>query len=954
MAMNYPASLAGALIRRLLFVLSALLITSQALAYELLRIEQFSLNPAPAGKTVESGSLLQLELTDGTTLTLQLTSLDWFDDTDFIGFESIEDLEVFSGTIIGQPQSWARITIDGKAISGLIDDGFRRYEVTNIVNGKPLWNSAEYAGKQRTIESYRLGVVNALVSGKAFNRVVPIAIVVDDKFDAQYFGRGLKQAINMINGVDGIFRQELGIAIKLDIAIFAENEAFSRQPGASPAQLTSFSDFRKRVPELQSDVSLVHLFTGSALPTFQGAGVGYAFIGTACSAAGLDVSVSAPYYRGVELAAHEIAHNLGALHDIDTIACKNDNTKLMDTAIDGATALSTCSVDRIEATLQRTSCYLEVHDGAIALKKSGESSVVVSVKSDSAFSTSVFPEIQLTFDAKVVQSPAFCHNSGTNTLICNLPALTSNQNYQFSIDFQPGGQNTVLAEYSDGVSFDTNQTNNTAELSLTGGTVPVRQCVDTDGDGYGWDGVASCRPVLTDNQRPTAPTYTDQRNGQPVYLSRANWNAADLVNRAIECRSYSYDSSVNQYLLNPTTYTRFRHLTGASTDSGSTEVARYVLGSNQTFLATAIRYSNWTIQNGAYNGPAPFSRSEYIQLVSAGTGSGNALRSYSSNISFDQCTSFPEPSAKFGPTGQSTTNTNLCLDTPPLNDGWGWDGQQSCKLPVTNTTAAVASPTLVVNSGSEIVLDGLIGADEWRLATNKSVAGNALSLPVAISGLRSERGFDQWQIMHDRDFLYLAVTIPDSTPIKDSVLAQQDDSLELFIDGGNQAASRYDSDDAHFIFRATGEITGVFIPGAQIAHVRRYDNNRQQYTYEIKISKFSLQLSGAEFGIDLQVNNDQNGGERDAKWGWSGVTGSNTHWYKLTNIGKACLDTSARSARCQSTTTTSTCIDTGVIGDGWGWNGSTSCRISSAECIDTGVIGDGWGWDGLQSCRLTR
>ncbi len=78
------------------------------------------------------------------------------------------------------------------------------------------------------------------------------------------------------------------------------------------------------------------------------------------------------------------------------------------------------------------------------------------------------------------------------------------------------------------------------------------------------------------------------------------------------------------------------------------------------------------------------------------------------------------------------------------------------------------------------------------------------------------------------------------------------------------------------------------------------------------------------------------------------------------------------------------CIDTGVIGDGWGWDGTKSCTLpvennhdrcdySSAwlnngwgwntatqtscepripACIDTGVIGDGWGWNGTASCQL--
>lgn len=44
------------------------------------------------------------------------------------------------------------------------------------------------------------------------------------------------------------------------------------------------------------------------------------------------------------------------------------------------------------------------------------------------------------------------------------------------------------------------------------------------------------------------------------------------------------------------------------------------------------------------------------------------------------------------------------------------------------------------------------------------------------------------------------------------------------------------------------------------------------------------------------------------------------------------------------------CVDTGVPGDGWGWDGMDSCRIDipAGECVD--LDGDGWGWDGVDSC----
>lgn len=63
----------------------------------------------------------------------------------------------------------------------------------------------------------------------------------------------------------------------------------------------------------------------------------------------------------------------------------------------------------------------------------------------------------------------------------------------------------------------------------------------------------------------------------------------------------------------------------------------------------------------------------------------------------------------------------------------------------------------------------------------------------------------------------------------------------------------------------------------------------------------------------------------------------------------------------EDTATQTDCID--PDGDGWGWDGSASCRVANTtatatiefatqtDCID--LDGDGWGWDGSASCRVT-
>ena len=52
------------------------------------------------------------------------------------------------------------------------------------------------------------------------------------------------------------------------------------------------------------------------------------------------------------------------------------------------------------------------------------------------------------------------------------------------------------------------------------------------------------------------------------------------------------------------------------------------------------------------------------------------------------------------------------------------------------------------------------------------------------------------------------------------------------------------------------------------------------------------------------------------------------------------------------------CIDSD--GDGWGWDGTASCLVTTdnspdedpSNCIDTTPVGDGWGWNGVSSCRV--
>lgn len=103
--------------------------------------------------------------------------------------------------------------------------------------------------------------------------------------------------------------------------------------------------------------------------------------------------------------------------------------------------------------------------------------------------------------------------------------------------------------------------------------------------------------------------------------------------------------------------------------------------------------------------------------------------------------------------------------------------------------------------------------------------------------------------------------------------------------------------------------------------VVNYDDNATVYGYS---------LGSAEPGplASECVDSDGDG------WGWDGTN--------------SCIVTSP------VTPPESRCVDTPPLNDGWGWNGAESCRIAPVTlvCVDSVPLNDGWGWNGVESCRI--
>ena len=199
-------------------------------------------------------------------------------------------------------------------------------------------------------------------------KALRIGIVVDSLFNEFHDGMGVERAIALINVVDGIYQQELGAALLLESVIAYTNpqtDPIRDINGPIESKLAQFGNVRQLESGLSRDLTMVHLFSGAP----DSAGVlGLGWIDTACRTDGFDVSLSTPFAFDALLAAHEMAHNLGAGHD-DSNACRTNQSRLMWPRLSSRTqpTFSACSLDDIAPSLQ-AGCNLDNIDLSIALQ----------------------------------------------------------------------------------------------------------------------------------------------------------------------------------------------------------------------------------------------------------------------------------------------------------------------------------------------------------------------------------------------------------------------------------------------------------------------------------------------------------------------------------------------------------------------------------------------------------
>ncbi len=131
-----------------------------------------------------------------------------------------------------------------------------------------------------------------------------------------------------------------------------------------------------------------------------------------------------------------------------------------------------------------------------------------------------------------------------------------------------------------------------------------------------------------------------------------------------------------------------------------------------------------------------------------------------------------------------------------------------------------------------------------------------------------------FRTLYDQDNLYVLVDVTDDDLENDSEEFWLDDAVEVFIDADNSKGGQYDDNDFqyHIGWDATSPARGESQHDNMDGVVSAVAKTDAGYRVEIKFPWSTLgtwPVPGTPIGFDVQVSDDDGGGERDSKIAWS-------------------------------------------------------------------------------------
>lgn len=222
------------------------------------------------------------------------------------------------------------------------------------------------------------------------------------------------------------------------------------------------------------------------------------------------------------------------------------------------------------------------------------------------------------------------------------------------------------------------------------------------------------------------------------------------------------------------------------------------------------------------------------------------------------------------------------------------DGTTNSNVATVTITVAM-SDLEIVHASTAPIIDGVMES-AWNDTTAQAIS-NLIS--GSVSGGNDLSG--SFRMMWDTNNLYLLAEITDDVQQNDSGSQQwKDDSVELYIDANDDNLSDFGATDYQYSFVWNGASVTVkesknnATAGVSAARVATANG----YLMEVSVPWSTLQqmavIEGALVGVDVQVNDDDDGGTRDGKLSWFNTV--DTSWLDPSTFATANLGPIAATA----------------------------------------------------------
>ncbi len=214
-------------------------------------------------------------------------------------------------------------------------------------------------------------------------------------------------------------------------------------------------------------------------------------------------------------------------------------------------------------------------------------------------------------------------------------------------------------------------------------------------------------------------------------------------------------------------------------------------------------------------------------------------------------------------------------DLPPLQQLFGPISQLAQmiaeeKAKVGQAQAGGVVPISIPPAGSAPTVDGNVD-EVWNSVPAHAISHVVYTPPSSEADLTAN-----FKMMYDNQALYILVDVTDDRLVSDSAEYWMDDGVEVFIAAENNKSDVYGDKDYQYHFDwdntapAMGESHRNNTNGVQYAFAR----TDKGYRLEAKLPWTTLGTTpapGKKIGLDVHVNDDDDGGDRDTKIMWFGT-----------------------------------------------------------------------------------